>query len=106
VLEFNQLQRLITTSRFPQAVTSGMDLVRFVELLHHFSLQHHAFVITRHLDTIVVATQGSVSTTTDKAGSHKDWAVATAAHAAVWWLQNPSKPFEAITTSLTHEALR
>jgi hypothetical protein len=27
------------------------------------------------------------------------WRIETAATAAVWWLQNPSKPFEALTTA-------
>lgn len=105
VLDFSQLQRLVTSAHFPQAVTSNMDLVRFVELLHRFSLQYHAFIITQHLGNTIAAVQGAISTTTGRS-EQTNWAAATAAHAAVWWLQNPSKPFEAITTSLTHEAIR
>jgi hypothetical protein len=95
VTEFAQLQKLARAARFPQAFTSDMGLLRLIEQLHDFTQQHAVSVITEHLDNTVVAVKGQVSTT--KLDTSET--VALAAHAAVWWLQNPSKPFESITTS-------
>lgn len=99
VLSLAQLQRLAIAARTPKPVTFSMDLLRLVEWLHDFTLAHPPYIIVKHLDNIFVAVQGRVSTTR----LNKDlpiWRVKTAARAAVWWLQNPAKPFEAVTTSL------
>lgn len=98
VIDFVMLQRLFMAAHYPQAITSDMDLLRFVDVLHNFTMQHNVFIITRHLDTTVVAAEGAVSTTAISGKAH--WQTKTAAHAAVWWLQNPSKPFDALTTSI------
>ena len=99
VISMAQLQKLGTQVRFPKAFTYGMDLIRLVETLHEFTLEYKAHIIVKHLDTIVVAVNGEVSTTklsTDRAV----WRVKTAAHTSVWWLQNPTKPFEALSTAI------
>lgn len=101
VLSLSQLQRLAVAAKTPTAITFGMDLLRLVEWLHDFTLSFAPFIITKHLDTIFVAVNGQVSTT--KLAEDVDiWRVKTAAHAAVWWLQNPTKPFEALTTAIAH----
>jgi len=95
VLSLNQLQKLYSTLKLPTAVTHSMDLLRLVEALHELTLKFPFFVITHHLGQIMVAIGGEVSTTP------KDQPLTQiAAHASVWWLQNPSKPFEALTSSL------
>jgi len=100
VISFAQLQKLAAKARFPVALTFEMDFLRLVDSLHEFSLKHQPAIIVKHLETIFVAADGRVSTT--KLDADLDiWRVKTAAHAAVWWLQNPSKVFEALTTSLT-----
>jgi NAD(P)H-hydrate repair Nnr-like enzyme with NAD(P)H-hydrate dehydratase domain len=99
VITTAQLQRLANGAKYPVAFTSDMDLVRFVDWLHEFTTEHQLHIITKHLDTIVIASGGQVSTT--KFPPSRDaWRVRTAAHAATWWLQNPTKPFEALTTSV------
>lgn len=99
VLSFSQLQRLAVAAKFPQPVTFGMDLLHFAEWLHTFTTTHKPLVIVKHLDTILTAADGQVSTT--KLSQEKPiWRTKTAAHATVWWLQHPQKPFEAITASL------
>lgn len=95
VANFSQLQKLAQAAHFPQAFTSQMDLLRLVEQLHNFSQLHAAGVMVEHADNMIIALDGQVSTTKMPAASQ----ISTAAAAAVWWLQNPAKPFEAITTS-------
>jgi NAD(P)H-hydrate repair Nnr-like enzyme with NAD(P)H-hydrate dehydratase domain len=99
VLSLSQLQRLGTAAKFEQALTFGMDLLRLVEWLHLFSERYAAHIIVKHLDNIFVAVNGEVSNT--KLNKTQDiWRLRTATHAAVWWLQNPSKPFEALSTAV------
>lgn len=99
VLSFEQLQKLATNVAYEKAFTLSMGLVRAVEVLHEFSQVHLAHIITKLDDTIIVASEGKISTTTTDS-NHEIWRVKTAATASVWWLQNPLKPFESITTSI------
>jgi hypothetical protein len=99
VITTAQLQRLASGAGSTSAFTSDMDLLRTVEWLHEFSKGCTAHFIIKHLDTLFVASCGQVSTT-PVVQNLDAWRVHTAAHASTWWLQNPGKPFEALTTSL------
>jgi len=99
VLSLSQLQRLGVAAKMPQAITFSMDLLRLTEWLHHFTTQYRPYIIVKHLDSLIVAAQGKVSTT-HLTEPQQVWRVLCAACAAVWWLQNPQKPFEALTTSV------
>lgn len=101
VTEFSQLQKLAKQARFTQAFTSDMDLLRLVDQLHIFTEQQAASILVEHLDNAVVAVSGQVSTTKGTI----DAVETAAAQAAVWWLQNSGKPFEAITTSFIEETI-
>lgn len=99
VLSFAQLQKIAVSARFPKPFTYDMDLLHLIDALHEFTSEHETSIITKHLPTMFAASNGKVSTTK----LEKDmeiWRVRTAAAAAVWWLQNPSKQFEALTTSI------
>lgn len=100
VLTFGQLQKLFVASRAPRAVTSTMDKLRLVEAICDFSSAHTMSLIVLHQQTIFTAYAGRISTTSgsELTGSQNDFTV-TASKAAVWWLQNPSHGFEALTTS-------
>ena len=99
VLSFAQLQKLGTSAKFTTAFTFDMDLIRLVEALHNFTTEHNIYIVTKHLDTMLVAVNGQVSTT--KLTQDIDiWRTTTAAKTAVWWLQHQNKPFEALTTAL------
>jgi hypothetical protein len=99
VVSFAQLQKLATTAKFPQPFVFSMDLLRLVEALHNLTRMYPINIVVKHLATIIVASSGQVSTT--KLVTDKDiWRVAVASHTAVWWLQNPAKPYEAITTAV------
>jgi hypothetical protein len=100
VLSFSQLQKLFTQAHFPHAITSSMDRIRLVQTLHLFSLQHRAYLILSHDGMTFVAVEGRVSST---AWSQRQEPSSSrlAAAAAVWWLQQSVRPYEALTTSLT-----
>jgi NAD(P)H-hydrate repair Nnr-like enzyme with NAD(P)H-hydrate dehydratase domain len=99
VLAMGQLRQLGSEAHFARAFTSEMGLVQLAESLHEFTKRFSLHVITKHQGNLIVAVDGQVSTTPVK----KDkpvWRAETAAIAAVWWLQNPSKPFESLTTAV------
>jgi hypothetical protein len=99
VISFAQLQKLAASAGFTTAFKFDTDLLQLIEALHNFSREFEGIhVITKHLENIFVAVNGQVSTTKLKVDP-EIWRVKTAAHAAVWWLQNPAKPFEALTTA-------
>jgi hypothetical protein len=97
VLNFSQLQKLATAARFPLAFTSNMDFLHLIDALHEFTADHEAYIILQHLETSFVAVKGEVSSTK---GNKMISDTALAAHAATWWLQNPKKPYEALTSSV------
>lgn len=99
VLSLPELQKLAIQAHFTEAFTSTLDTLRFVDLLHHFTTFHSFSVIVEHLDTIFVATSGQVSTTKLPSDSQKS-TVAIAAAASTWWMQNPGKTFEAVSTAV------
>jgi len=96
ILSFSELQKLATSVRFTTAFTSDMGLARLVETLHDLNKHHAAHFVVLYENNAVVAVDGHVSTTPVRGQSPTQ----LAAQAATWWLQNPTKPFEAITTSL------
>lgn len=99
VLSFGQLQKLATGARFTRAFTTDMDLLHLVENLHEFTTRYDITIITRCNSNIVVADKGQISTTRVP-DEPRIWRLKTATHASVWWLQNPGKTFDALTTSL------
>lgn len=96
VLEMSQLQKLAISSKFPQAFTSIMDLLRAVEVLHNFTSTFEPAIIVRHQDTVFVSVNGQVSTTKSNFITNQ-----IAPYASVFYLQNPKLPFEALTSSIT-----
>jgi hypothetical protein len=94
-----QLRKLGSAAHFPRAFTSDMGLVQLADALHEFTKRFPLCVITRHQNHYVVAVNGQVSTTTLK-DEQPVWRVPIAAAASVWWLQNPIKPLEALTTAV------
>lgn len=99
VPSFAQLQRLAIAAKFDLPLTFSMDLLHLVEWLHRFTEQHAPHIVVKHLDRLFVAVNGEVSTTR-LPQDQPIWRLKTASHAAVWWLQNPGKPFEALSTAV------
>jgi hypothetical protein len=100
VLTIADMQKLFIKLSQNTAITYDMGLVKLVEALHDFTVSTKLSVVVKHAGQLIVAVNGQVSTTPTESNNEEAWRVKVAAHAAVWWLQNPSKPFEAITTSL------
>jgi len=99
VVAMGQLRRLGSEAHFARAFTTEMGLVQLTEALHEFTRRFTLSIITKHQDHFVVAVNGQISTTPVNQNTHI-WRLNTAAHASVWWLQNPGKPFEALTTAV------
>lgn len=103
-LSFAQLQKLAISAGYTTAFTFQMDLLRFIETLHDFTQTYQVHLITQHLDQIHCAVQGNIISTPVKSrrlpAGRQVWRVKTAAHASVWWLQNPAKPLEAYANAI------
>lgn len=100
IVTMAQLQQMTNNSSSPLAFTFDIDLLQLVKKLHQFTTEHPANIIIKHLDTLLVATNGQVSTTKTNLKEEDSWRIAVATKASVWWLQNPSKAFEALSTSI------
>lgn len=103
VLTMAQLQKIGVNARFDTAFTFDMGMLNLVETLHTFTQQYPATIVIKHLGTLYAASGGQVSTTKSDDSPTDAWRIKTAAHTAVWWLQNPAKAFESITTSLASD---
>lgn len=99
VLSMAQLQRLFRAQKFAKAITFSLSLVQLVDILHEYSVLFNNHLVVEYNKTTLVASNGQVSTT-GLNEMPEIWRAKTAAVAAVWWLQNPSKTFEALSTSL------
>lgn len=98
VVTMAELQKLNILTNSAQAVTFGMDMIHLVELLHWITSHYPISIIVKHYSNIVVSTNGQVSTT-KLDDDPETWRIKYATQASVWWLQNPDKPFEALTSS-------
>jgi hypothetical protein len=105
VVSFAQLQKIAISAHSIKPFTFEMDLLRLIDTLHDFVIHHSLNIIVKHLDTIVIAAGGQVSTTRVPSDIKK-WRVSTAARSSVWWLQNPTKSFEALSTAVIQPYLK
>ncbi len=92
VAEVAQLQKL---SAGQVLIKQAMDLHQLVESLSELTAKIQALIITSHGGQVIVAGSGQLSTTPASADLIK-----SAAYASVFWLQNSSQPFEAMTTAV------
>lgn len=93
--DFETWQRLVKHIRIPFALTSDMGLKQLVERFHDLQDDFETHMLCAYQESTAVASEAKVSTTKTSWTTHT-----SAVHATVWWLQNPTKPFEAMTTSL------
>ncbi|HEY5550080.1 MAG TPA: hypothetical protein VIK37_02695 [Candidatus Saccharimonadales bacterium] len=96
VINMGKLQKLGKNNRPDPPIRHSMSLHELIKLLGNWG----ANVITKHAANFVAASGGKVSTTPSK--KDKDWQIELAAYTAVWWLQNPNKPFGGLTTAVYH----
>lgn len=95
VANFGQLQKL-SNGQLASPLTSKMDFLHVVDWLHEFTEKYPASIVLPFAETTFVAVAGQVCST-KPGGPHPS---PMAARAAVWWLQNPIKTLEALTSSL------
>jgi hypothetical protein len=98
VTSFGQLQKIVSKVQPNLALKHDMNLSELVGILSDWSSTISAGVLTEHQGYFVVAVGGKVSTT--PTANTSPWQVPLATYAAVWYLQQPTKPFEAVTTSV------
>lgn len=91
----NQLQKLMTAAKLSHSLASTAELVQQIETLHKLTAENPVSIAINLGTQSVVSVNGQVSTTPDTKKL-----LEMASLASVWWLQNPTKTFEALTTSL------
>ena len=97
ILNITRLQKLATAAGMTKPVTSNISLVNLVQLLHELTEENQANIVMEFDEFIVVASQGYISTTELK---EKDKIqIKLNANASVWFMQNKTKVFEALTCS-------
>jgi NAD(P)H-hydrate repair Nnr-like enzyme with NAD(P)H-hydrate dehydratase domain len=96
VISLAQLQKIFINAPLMTPITYGMSIFQLVEALHIFTEKFPVCIVVKHHETIFISFRRKVVTTNS---IDMPWRVKTAGKASVYWLQNPSKPLEAITTS-------
>lgn len=99
VLNMAQLQRLSLVMKTGLTFTYSMDILRLGDNLACLTSNHPLLLILRYHDQLAVAAGGRLSISPAPPGAEK-WLVITAAQAVVWWLQQPDRPFEALTSAV------
>lgn len=103
VASFAQLQKIFQAVYYPKTLLFSMQLMAVVGALHKFTITYPVHVMVLHGEHLIVASGGEVSTTLWQ-NPMAIWRGSVATKATVYWLWNPSKPYEAITTSLVVES--
>jgi NAD(P)H-hydrate repair Nnr-like enzyme with NAD(P)H-hydrate dehydratase domain len=99
VLSIGQLQKLARGVGTTTAITQSMGLPELAAWLEDFSSKNPITVVTKHLDHLIVAHAGDVSSTPTEP-DREAWRIDTAARVVVWQLQSPDKPYPAATTAI------
>jgi hypothetical protein len=99
VLDMTQLQKLVVTVKYPRPLKLDMPLMQLVEFLHDFTAIFPSHLVINHTSEIILASGGQIITTKATDSSQSLTSIAT--NSAVWWLQNPSKPLQALATAVT-----
>lgn len=93
-----QLQKHCKTMRCTRAITYDMGILAYIQALNELTKTRQAHILTNYHGTLVVSVNGSAITTPLPEDQHI-WSVRSAAIASTWWMQNPTKPLEAIATA-------
>lgn len=97
VLSLSQLQKLFIYTPTITPILYSMSTIQLVESLHEYTIAHPTCIVTKHNDLFVIAYAGRVVT---HRHTEKVWRVATAAKMSVFWIQNPNKILESVTSSV------
>lgn len=97
IMDFDELQKFFVAARFSRPITSSMSLESYVEALHEFTKRYSPIIMTSFESQIMVAHEGIVTSTKMQSPISLS---ASGPRSCVWWLQNPTKTIEALTSSL------
>lgn len=98
IINLGKLQKLAKNNRPGTPILHNMNLHELVTVLSDWSNMVPASFVTKHADSIIVARGGKASTTPYT--QELDWQVKLGAYSSVWQIQQPLKPFEALTTAV------
>lgn len=93
--EISQLQKLMTGAKLSYSLAASAQFIQQIETIHQLTSDHKVNLVLNLSSQSVVSGGGPVSTTPGTKSS-----LELASSTTVWWLQNPTKPFEALTTAL------
>lgn len=99
IASFAQLQKLFQSVYYPKVLTFSMQLTNLVEAVHKFTITYPVTIAVLHKDHLVIAHNGAV-TSQPWDNPMLIWRGTVASKAAAYWLWSPSKPLEAITSSI------
>jgi len=99
VASFAQLQKLFQAVYYPKVLTFSMQLTNLVEAVHKFTITYPVTIVVLHQEHLVIAHDGEVLTQA-WGNPMMIWRGSVAAKAAAYWLWTPSKPLEAIASSI------
>jgi len=99
VASLAQLRDLTTSLQITEPIGFNMDLLHLVDRLHELTDKYPANIVVKHHEHLCIAVDGEVVTTKLDI-DEKIWRVTRAAQAAVWWIQNPNKPVEALASAM------
>ncbi len=97
ILDITKLQKLSNAAGVTKPITSKTTLVNLIEILHEMTELNNANVVVEFSNFIIVASQGYVSSTKIEKASNLQ--IKLSANAAVWFMQNKTKVFEALSCS-------
>lgn len=99
IASFAQVQKLFQSVYYPKILTFSMHLTQLIEALHKFTITYPVTIVTLHRDTLIIANGGSVVTQAWD-NPMMIWRGAMATRAATYWLWTPTKPLEAVSSSI------
>lgn len=95
LIEESQLPKFPLGFDIPKAITSSMNVMEFADILGQISKDSRANYVVIRQDKVWISASGSVTSTDYK----NPEASKLSAFCAVWLMQQPSKPLEALTTA-------
>lgn len=102
VLSLAQLQKLLRAVYYPKIVTFRMQLAQLVETLHKLTITYTATIVVFHDGQLVMARGGQVISQPWH-NPMSLWRGQVASRMASYLLWTPSRPLEAIATSLIED---
>ena len=100
VLSLSQLQKMLIELKVGTPITFDMGVVKLSQLLSELTLKYKVTIMTQYGSAILTAHRGK-GVITALPTIPQRWRLKTATAAAVWWIQNPKQPLEAIATAIT-----